>query len=80
MYTGLTTYLIKICSTTEVLELAGSRRKNFDIPSWVPDWSQALSTSGTAISSGDEDLDWKDDEVTGLGHVVFNNCLPFDWA
>ncbi|OJJ75355.1 hypothetical protein ASPBRDRAFT_484225 [Aspergillus brasiliensis CBS 101740] len=78
IYTGLTTYLIKICSTTEVLELAGSRRKNFDIPSWVPDWSQALSTSGTAISAGDEDLDWKDDEVTGLGHVVFNNCLPFD--
>ncbi|GKZ38457.1 hypothetical protein AbraIFM66950_010681 [Aspergillus brasiliensis] len=78
IYTGLAAFLIKSCSEMNVLDLAGLMKKKLDIPSWVPDWSQDLSAFSTDHFAGDEDLDWKRDELPGTYHVLFDNCLPFD--
>lgn len=40
IYTEVTSYLIQHCHTMDVLALAGINKKAFNIPSWVPDWSQ----------------------------------------
>ncbi|RDW74655.1 uncharacterized protein DSM5745_07317 [Aspergillus mulundensis] len=43
VYVGIAAYFVKHPSTVDVLALAGQKNKCFDLPSWVPDWSQSMS-------------------------------------
>ncbi|KAL4901868.1 heterokaryon incompatibility protein-domain-containing protein [Aspergillus multicolor] len=45
VYVGIAAYFVKDPSTVDVLALAVQKNnpKYFDLPSWVPDWSQSLS-------------------------------------
>ncbi|GAQ47294.1 hypothetical protein AKAW_10165 [Aspergillus niger] len=78
VYTGLSAYLIKICNSMDILELAGLTVKTFDLPSWVPDWSQALSTTATSIPTNNQRLNRKRGKVSGSGRVIFRSYLAFD--
>ncbi|KAL2817355.1 heterokaryon incompatibility protein-domain-containing protein [Aspergillus granulosus] len=55
VYVGITAYLLKNWQVFDVIALAGQNR-TFDLPSWVPDWSQMLS-----LPSLDDFLRTKDD-------------------
>ena len=55
VYTGVTAYIIRNCHDFEVLMLAGARKKAFDLPSWVPDWSQHLKEQRLQWPSGSEE-------------------------
>lgn len=78
VYTGLSAYLIKICNSMDVLELAGLTVKTFDVPSWVPDWSQALSTTATPIPTSNQRSNRKHNKISGSGRVIFRSYLAFD--
>ncbi|PYH66553.1 uncharacterized protein BO88DRAFT_427642 [Aspergillus vadensis CBS 113365] len=78
IYTELAAYLIKVCNTMDVLESAGLTIKTFDLPSWVPDWSQALSTTATSIPTNNQRLSRKYNKVSGSGRVIFRSYLAFD--
>ncbi|PWY85601.1 hypothetical protein BO83DRAFT_443532 [Aspergillus eucalypticola CBS 122712] len=79
VYTGLSAYLMEVCNSMDVLELAGlTIKKTFDLPSWVPDWSQAVSTTATPISTTNQRLNRKNNKVSGSGHVIFRSYLAFD--
>ncbi|RAL04427.1 uncharacterized protein BO80DRAFT_399860 [Aspergillus ibericus CBS 121593] len=74
VYIGLTEYLVKCCNAMDVFKLAGLRKKSFDLPSWVPDWSQALCTRDIPTSTEDS-LDKEDGQLPGPTHVLFNGLL-----
>ncbi|GAA92051.1 hypothetical protein RIB2604_03900190 [Aspergillus luchuensis] len=78
VYTGLSAYLIKVCNTMDVLELAGLTVKTFDLPSWVPDWSQALSTTATPIPTSNQRSNRKHNKISGSGRVIFRSYLAID--
>ncbi|RAH62492.1 hypothetical protein BO85DRAFT_502411 [Aspergillus piperis CBS 112811] len=78
VYTGLSAYLIKACKFMDVLELAGLTTKTFDLPSWVPDWSQALSTTATPIPTSNQRSNRKHIKTSGSRRVIFRSYLAFD--
>ncbi|KAL4927014.1 heterokaryon incompatibility protein-domain-containing protein [Aspergillus undulatus] len=43
IYTGIAAYFIKFWHTMDIFALGGQNTRVFDLPSWVPDWSQNLS-------------------------------------
>lgn len=77
IYIGLAAYLIAVCSSMDVLEFAGLNVKTFDVPCWVPDWSQALSTFSQVLSASDQDLNRKRNKLPGARHVLFHDYLAF---
>jgi hypothetical protein len=85
IYTEVTAYLIQHCHTMDVLALAGINKKAFNIPSWVPDWSQQLSLrflnnllrSEDALRSEDEFRN-KDPTIQASALVVFDSIIASD--
>ncbi|PWY96758.1 hypothetical protein BO94DRAFT_481807 [Aspergillus sclerotioniger CBS 115572] len=75
VYTGLTEYLVKYCDAMDVLRLAG-RKKLFDLPSWVPDWSQACTPD--ILTQSEDLLDEEDNVLPGLMHVLFTGLLDHE--
>ena len=51
VFIGITAYLIKNRHAFEILTYAGLRSKSFNLPSWVPDFSQLTSPSLDALST-----------------------------
>ncbi|KAH8694049.1 hypothetical protein BGW36DRAFT_430073 [Talaromyces proteolyticus] len=64
VYTGITAYVIKKCNAMDVLALVGTTDKQFDLPSWVPDWSQELALPFTKIQYHTREDDGTDDYET----------------
>ncbi|KAL4995171.1 heterokaryon incompatibility protein-domain-containing protein [Aspergillus recurvatus] len=54
VYVGIAAYFAMNPHTADFLALAGQKNRNFDLPSWVPDWSQHLSLPSldTFLQSG----------------------------
>lgn len=83
VYTGITAYMIQHCQTMDVLALAGTKEKAFNVPSWVPDWSQSLKLSfpRDLLRLEDEkafELNYHDRTLQRSKPLVFNNILCFD--
>ncbi|KAL6233108.1 hypothetical protein BDW75DRAFT_216076 [Aspergillus navahoensis] len=54
VYIGIAAYFAMNKHTTDLLALAGQKNRSFNLPSWVPDWSQQLSLPSldTFLQSG----------------------------
>jgi hypothetical protein len=83
VYTGITAYMIQHCRTMDVLALAGTKEKAFNLPSWVPDWSQSLTLSfpRDLLRLEDEktlDLNSHDRTLRRSTPLIFNKMLCFD--
>ena len=69
VYAGFTAYLIKNCLAFEVLAISGAAKKEFVLPSWVPDWSQKL------VQKFPEDILRR--EEPEMGDVILDTAAPF---
>lgn len=83
VYTGITAYMIQHCQTMDVLALAGTKGKEFNVPSWVPDWSQNLTLSfpRDLLRLEDEkslELNYHDHALQRSKPLVFNDMLCYD--
>jgi hypothetical protein len=63
VYIGITSYFVKKWNTLEFLALIGQKHRSFNLPSWVPDWSQSFSLPSLDISLRSGDPDEPDDEL-----------------
>ncbi|KAL4987650.1 heterokaryon incompatibility protein-domain-containing protein [Aspergillus falconensis] len=54
VYVGIAAFFAMNTHTADLLALAGQKNRNFDLPSWVPDWSQhlLLPSLDTFLQSG----------------------------
>lgn len=79
IYTGIAAYLIKCCHTMDVLALAGINRKTFNIPSWVPDWSQQLAPFfPNNLFDSEGKFRIRDSILVASTRIVFHNIIDPD--
>ncbi|WEW58643.1 hypothetical protein PRK78_004111 [Emydomyces testavorans] len=81
VYTGITAYLLKHCRVFDVLALAGCGNKKFNLPTWVPDWSQDLVQQFPEdVFALEEELE-KDDVFRDMYlqmAITFNSPTPLE--
>ncbi|KAL4874097.1 hypothetical protein BDV12DRAFT_191960 [Aspergillus spectabilis] len=63
VYIGITSYFVKVWHTLDFLALVRQKHRSFNLPSWVPDWSQSFSLPSLDISSRSGDPNEPDDEL-----------------
>ncbi|KAL2866449.1 heterokaryon incompatibility protein-domain-containing protein [Aspergillus lucknowensis] len=79
VYVGISAYLIKNCRTMNLFALAGQTKKAFNLPSWVPDWSQRLSPpSLDNFLRLDDQNDANDEILDGATRLKFENLGQAD--
>ncbi|KAL4885285.1 heterokaryon incompatibility protein-domain-containing protein [Aspergillus karnatakaensis] len=77
VYTGIASYFVKECHTLDFIALIGQKYPTFDLPSWVPDWSQSYplpSLDAFSCPSDRDDLNDPGDEImAGAIRVKFES-------
>ncbi|KAL4917525.1 heterokaryon incompatibility protein-domain-containing protein [Aspergillus aurantiobrunneus] len=76
VYVGIAAYLMKSWHTMDFLALAGQKNRAFDLPSWVPDWSQSLSLPSldTFLRPGTK-VEPEDFLMGDTVHIKFGNLI-----
>lgn len=80
VYTGVAAYILKNHFAFEVLALAGIGKKDRNLPSWVPDWSQhqTLRFPKALFPSREECEDMTDNTLESAAPFIFDTMMDTD--
>ncbi|KAL5338841.1 hypothetical protein BJX70DRAFT_388273 [Aspergillus crustosus] len=74
VYIGIGSYLVEDLHTLEIFALLGRKQRSYDLPSWIPDWSQSLSRPPFDIFTQSRNPGEPEDEIlTGAVRIEFDS-------